>query len=407
MRLLGASAVAASALAAACLSIPPYQPTVLVSYEQDGSGGMVKGAKFSLHFAGGSGFHFPDELKIDQSDNLLGSDGDLLCYDERGAGLSLYPTARISADTTAPVTKNQLAAVWTGPAVVQVRVDWQTQFACERARAPQGSSTFTVFPDGRIVRHDQLGDPNPLLISAGNCKCDRYVDETTTPDEFIIESYWTFTRSFQASFSVSTKAPPDVQPAVIPTMRSNANNVGALCLDNNAYQLASLQVRPPTRPDDSPQSFGTGSLIGHRLQQPLGPANLEALSWDIYSALFIEHGGCIEASKRVIAHTSPPAVALDGTPVPESPLNGVYGGDPGSDGKPGVLLRGGRGTLQAQAVPFAVWLRFPDPVGGVRALLPGMTGEWYTPQRLDDRNWIVWFENNPLAADKPIQIEPL
>lgn len=408
-RRLAAAVVAASALGAACLSIPPFTPTRLLMYTPDGSGGLVTttsfaSLQFSLHFGSGSGFHFPDELKIENSDNLLGHDDTVLCYDENVAGLSLYPTPRISTDITTPVTappiKNDLVAVWTGPAVVQVQLDWTTQFGCNHTRAPQGTSTFTVFPDGRIVRHDQLRDPMPLQISAGTCKCDNYVDSTTTPDYFIIESYWTFARGSQSPYSLSMDGASAMGP--LPTMRNTDTvNTGAFCLDSGHYQLASLQAAP----DGSAQVFGTERLIGHRHQLQFG-GTLDTLPGDASSALFlsVEDSGCSRASKRMF---KPPTVTIDGQTVSASPVNGLYGGDPGSGTGPGFAMSvDGHSTLQADAVPFAVWLRFQSAVDGVRATAKDVPMLKYTPQRIDDQNWIVWFPDS-LVAGKPIQLEPL
>jgi hypothetical protein len=412
-RRLAAAATAASALGAACLSIPPFQPTALMSYTEDGSGALVTttttnssstSINFTLHFAGG-GLRFPDALKIDDVEVMGHATSP--CWGQSGTGFALVPMPRISGDGGLSATTDQFRAVLSGPAVVQVEIDWTAQFGCSPPpkQVPTGTSTFTVFPNGRIVRHDQLYDPNPTneRLSASDCMC---LDPPVVPGAFILSSYWAFERTrFPKQYGLGRSGDPATPDGLDFSLFPIIPNYDTMCLDSSdsAYQVASVWAVPA---GVGPVAFSYDALISHDLQKP-GNGVLD-FPWDIHGALFIEHGGCTTALQRAIEYTNPPMVTIDTTmPVPFSPLNGIYGGDPDAHGDRGFLLPDGHGTLTAEKLPFAVWLRFPSPVDGVRAIAPDETGSWYTPQRIDDdRNWIVWFQD-PLAAGKMIQLEPL
>lgn len=412
---------------AACLTIHPFggQPLLEYSDKDEDGGATVRtldppgGAPpvaFTLHFASGASFHFPDRLMAaGSSDNLLGRD-DVPCFDESGTGFSLYPTPRISADITTQPAQNQLVPLMRGPAVVQVRLDWATRLACDQTRSPGGHSTFTVFPDGRILRHDVLSDPSQQRILSDACKCQPYSNPTTMPDEFIIESYWTFSRSFGSLHTVSPLDGTASQAEAIPAPDDPAQGADAICLDTGAYQLTSFQ--PPSA-DNNLRS--TSNLLVHRNQQRIGPNYLDDLSWDTYSALFLGTDGCNKAAQRVKDHYQPPMLMVDHTAATASPLDGIYEvNDAGASQPHGFDVSGGTITLSLpppapDGTPpppltggFAVWLRFPKakPVAVPVATRAGATGVWYVPQQVDDQSWILWFRDPLKAGDDTITIQP-
>ncbi len=424
MKRPAAAVVVASSLAA-CLSIQPFQGQLLLKYSDDDGGATVTAPDFfTLHFASGASFHFPDQLTIGSSGNLLGHDGMARCFDESGTGFSLYPTPRISADIPTKPVQNQLVPLMKGPAVVQVRLDWATRLDCSQTRAPGGHSTFTVFPDGRIVRHDTLSDPSQDQIFSNACKCQSYPDPTnTTPDEFIIESYWSFARSFG---SLHTVSPPDgtaSQPEALPDAGIPPQGADSICLDAGTYQLTSFQ--PPSDDLQKPHNniLSTKNLIVHRNQQRIGPSDLEELSWDIYSALFVEKDGCTRAAQHVKDYYRPPTLLVNQRAGTASPLDGIYefyDGGMGSGQAPGFDVSGDTTTLSlppplpdgTKPAPltggFAVWLRFPQTITVTVpvATRAAATGTWYVPQRVDDHDWIIWFRDPLQNSDDVITIRP-
>ncbi|HEU4730890.1 MAG TPA: hypothetical protein VFT22_23505 [Kofleriaceae bacterium] len=386
------AAVLAAAPAAACLSEPGYQPASAVSFGADGTGAVVAGAGFALHFASGNGFHLPDALKLDGVD-LLGHDPDARCFAESEAGFLIVPTPRISPDGAAPAVASQLVPVLRGPAVVQVKLDWTGQFACNRARVPGGSSTFTVFPDGRIVRHDTLDDANPdeTGFSPAECACDPSGDAL-----FTISSYWTLT---QAPFrELYTSASPDGLGLPMPEQP----NLGTACLDGGAFQVAVAWV--PSEDRNSTTIVASGTLYGLHLRKVFRDSTIDPLAWSADTALLLERGGCKRALDRAEDYSVRPALTINGTSLTAPARDGIYGSDMGS-GPPGVPVAGRHAELTGMVKSsFAVWLRFASPARTVRAKLTGATGPWYLPQQVDDQGWIVWFRD-PLVAGQQISID--
>jgi hypothetical protein len=417
-----AAAVVLAAAAAACLSLPTYRGSDLVTYSDDDGGATVTGPRFVLHFASGGRFPLPDALTIDGFD-LMGHAGSdpvnaatASCDSESETGIKIAPTPRISADSIAEVTQHRLTAVLSGPVVVQVRIDWATHLMCAPLAVPGGTSTFTVFPDGRIVRHDKLDDPmHPV---EGGCACTgaRY-----TGGPFYVSSFWTFAQArFADLYGVGDNDDLQRIDPAPPRSRSDFDaQYPKVCFDaeNSIYQVASVWDMPPPSAS-GPASifqFGTTPLVGHRLDKAFGPNALD-LPWDIHGAVFLEHAGCAAAVKRTHEYLEPSSLRInDGDPIKPSPLDGMYGGDRG-DGAPGFALGSDRATLSAPTTnpvpgtlpgPFAVWVIFKSEIAVPRATLQGGTSTpgWYEPQRVDGHSWILWFRD-PLMANQTIAIEP-
>ncbi|HEX8108853.1 MAG TPA: hypothetical protein VF516_14070 [Kofleriaceae bacterium] len=441
MRLrLEAAVAAASAFGAACLTIQPYQGPggpALVDYSVDGRGGAtVTTPSLALHFAGGSGFHFPDQLLIDNVD-VMGHAASP-CWSQSGTGISVVPMPRVSGDqvdAALPTMTSQLQAKLSGPAVVQVEVDWTTRWTFPAGEMcstnlnhiPGGSSTFTVFPDGQIVRNDHLTDVNPGMeqIMPGQCVCPDtpMIGGELINNQFILNAFWTFDRTrFPEQIGLGNNPTPDplgIAPDKIVT------NYSTICLNSmgGKYQIASAWVLPPKTPDVSPlaAAYGYDTLLSLGVEKP-GTPNLQ-FPWDVHGALILEQSSCTAAFNRAIAYTTPQKLAITSgsatADLVRSQLDGMYGGDPGNGNAPGFDVSDGPTTLSLAAPrpdepppppltgSFTVWLRFPrGSVPGVPIpTRKGATDGWFVPQRVDDQNWIVWFRD-PLQAGETITIQP-
>lgn len=383
----GVAAVAA-ALATGCLSTPAYEPEVAVSYREAGTGGVASGPGFALRFADGDGFHLPDALLIDGAD-VLGHEPAAGCDAEGGVGFLISPTPRISAHGGAPPVTNRLTPVLRGPAVVQVALAWATRLACNGARAPGGTATFTVFPDGRIVRHDTLVDASAVRISASQCAC-----ADAAGQQFSVSTFWTLARDkFRELYAPDRGAlPTRVDPVVA--------NEATSCIDGGNYQVGFSW-----RDSVGTTIRGGDALIGFGRDLVVGASDLPDYSWATSSTLLIARTGCTTMTTLTGEHASPSPLTIAGAARMPAPRDGIYGGDEG-DGQPGIALATDRVELTgAVNSSFAVWLRFPRAVDAVRATRDGAKGPWYLPQQVDDRSWIVWFRDSMSAAQK-IVIEP-
>lgn len=427
MRLRGAAVAAGSTLVAACLSTPPFrgpEVTALVGYSEDGNGGgTITAPSFALHFAGGNGFHFPDQLVIDHVD-VMGH-ATTPCWGQSGTGISVVPMPRISGDPVTgglPAMTSQLDAKLRGPAVAQVQLAWSTRWSFDARpmcspdtmHIPGGSSTFTVFPDGHIARHDHLTDANPHLeqVTANDCTCP---DPPIVGGEFILSSYWAFDSArFPDQLGLGRTGPDRPDPLELMPGKIVAN-YGTICLDAPAskYQLTSVWMVPPATPSGPAQlaaAFGYAGLMSLDVQKA-GDHELD-FPWDIHGVLFYDQSTCPRALSRAMAYAAPPPLTIThGATTAQleiSPIDGMYGGDPGDGKAPGFEASSGPLTLSG-SLPgsFAVWLRFPPAsVPGVPLVTrQGATGEWYVPQRVDDQNWIVWFRD-PLKDGETIAIRP-
>jgi len=423
-RRIAAALALGAGLVAACLSIPAFHGPVLLIYSETGSGAAITGDGFSLHFAGGSGFRFPDALRIDGVDVMGHASSP--CWGQRGTGFAVMPMPPVSGDPEPggpSAMTSQLHAALSGPAVVQVRLDWTTRFdfmtqpmcSPNPNHVPGGSSTFTVFPDGRIVRHDQLTDTNPNMerVLAEQCTCP---DPALVPEQFHLSSYWAFARDlFPTQVGLATPEDPTAQDdlGAIPT--KIVSNYNSICLDSTSgtYQIASAWDVPPGA---GPETFGYDMLISHDLQK--APTSALDFSWDVHGALFITRADCTAAFKRAIDYTQQRSqLSINGAPHTPSMLDGMFGGDPG-DGSQGIDVPDGPTVLSLPPLApdggpptpfvggFAVWLRFPRALEVPVATRAGATGTWYVPQRVDDRNWILWFRDPLLQPADTITVRP-
>jgi len=385
------SAGVTALLAAGCLSTPPFQPESGLKYTANGPGGTVAGPGFELQFSRDPGIRFPDALRIDGTD-VLGHETMPGCFGTDEAGILIAPTPRISAHGGALPVKNQLVAGLLGPAVVQVVLEWATRMACSLSRTPSGTSTFTVFPDGRIVRYDQLFDSSSAEVSANECACDRNADGS---DGFTVATFWTLARQGFVDLR------PSVQDGNLPAPGVTASsNVDSACLGGSAYQVAFAWPDPT-----STSIVGGNAIIAFARDMLYRDSRLDPYTWDNSTAIFIERSGCDAALARADEHVRPRPLMLNGETIVPSARDGIYGSVAG-DGEHGVVLAANRAELTGTTHgSFAVWLRFPHATDALRATLDGKTGPWYLPQRVDDRAWLVWFRD-PISTGQTIVIEP-
>jgi len=393
-------------LATGCFSVPEYTPDtpVLVSYDktEDGTGAIVKGPDFELHFAGGSGFHFPEKLLLDGVD-VMGHDPMVACDGQDELGIRLEPTPRISAHGGAMAVKSELVPVLKGPAIVQMRVDWTSRYApaCNVTRSPSGRSTFTMFPDGRIYRYDAITDTGATPLFAADCACG------STPD-FSIGTYWTLTKTGFDTIYVPYRG------ETYPLLARGDSRTGhpVACVSGATRAVVFAWRYEGDQLDNQANIDGADELIGITRNLPfetdLG-GGLLSLDLEDTSALFFESKPCETAVARAKEYREPSTamLSINGVPTPPSQRDGIYGGE-SENSPPGISLSTPKVDLVGPATrPFAVWLRFPKKGVALRATIAptARTGAWYVPQKVDDEgSWIVWFPA-PLAAGESITIE--
>jgi hypothetical protein len=382
-------AIPVALLATGCFSVPPYAPDNAVTFTEAGTGGTIAGQGFALRFPGGDGFHFPDALLIDGAD-VMGH-GAAGCFDEDGFGVAIAPALRISAQSGAPVAMSRLEPTLRGPAVVQVNVHWETRFSCSSMRTPQGISTFTVFPDGTIVRHDTIGDPvmSPE-IDPDACECG-----PGSNGLFNISTFWTLAKDRYSSLHLFDSPGP---PLGLPAPGDGHTNKATACFDGTTHQVAFAW-----REVQNTNIRGAEKLVGFGHELENSASSLEDFSYGTSSALLLGRAGCPMLGARAQRHRSPRSLTINDQSVMPSPRDRIYGSD--APGEPGIVLDEPRAKLTGTPDdPFAVWLRFPRAVDAVRVRIGGKRGASYLPQRVDDRSWIVGFPGG--LGNQEILIEP-
>jgi hypothetical protein len=192
-----------------------------------------------------------------------------------------------------------------------------------------------------------------------------------------------------------------------PMMPFRSPNFYVGCLDAGSYQVG---VAWSTSSDvaGTPKIVATPTQIVFSRERTGGfVSTLDPLGWGTNDAVFVEHAGCKKALDRATEHAMPSSLTVNGEPIAVSLVNGIYGGDAGDGGTPGVKVPSGRVELTGPVgSSFAVWLQFSSAVDAVRAQLAGRTGAWYVLQRIDATRWIAWFRD-PLIAGETIAIETL
>lgn len=425
---VAAAVTAASALGTACFDIQPYKGPPLVSLHPEDTGGAIVAPQqdnITLHFAS-TGFHLPDLLQIDNTDVMGHATSP--CWGESGTGFAVMPMPRVSGDPLeggVPAMNSDLQATMSGPVVVQMKTTWSTRWSfaagsttcsTDMAHVSSGSSTFTVFPDGHIVRHDVLTEANPKLeqLTTDHCTC---ADMPKAPNAFILSSYWAFNRAmFPTQFGGGDSGGGgDNGPEQLNLGSSYdvSSPETAVCFDgaSGQVQIATVWRLPPGSGGAKPNAAAVGfdKVVSHDLQKPI----LTKLDfpWDVHGALYIERSNCTAALKRTLDYTAPQQLTISSSrgtvsSLP-SELDGIYGGDPGESGSPGIDVSDGTTTLNGGPLSgsFVVWLRFPRSVIVPTATRAGATLGWYRPQRINDREWLVWIQD-ALQAGETITIRP-
>jgi len=184
------------AVAAGCASVPP-SPQDRQLLDVDSTTGRVLTTanapiQFSIQFAD-RGARMPQSIVLDGVNRVASGS----CPTEAGIGIGLFPAANVSApglggdDAT-----SSLDVEWSGPTLARISIGWALQYECVTVQQQaHGTSTFTIFPNGRIVRHDVATPSTTTLTVDGHpCGCGA---ETN----FFFTSYWSFSSALVHSFS--------------------------------------------------------------------------------------------------------------------------------------------------------------------------------------------------------------
>ena len=178
--------VAVLCLVVACADVPtPPQfdgPGLVVSMDGDSARVDSYNANdFSLIFSS-TGAKLPVHLIANGVEYLATSF--TACAGDSGIGFTLAPALTVSGGS--PAVSSTLTVIDPGPGVAKVRVAFDSTYNCPDATAMSGTTDFTIFPSGRIVREDSVAPTTQVLAPSAACGC------ASAAEPFTFSSAWTF-----------------------------------------------------------------------------------------------------------------------------------------------------------------------------------------------------------------------
>ena len=380
--------IASVFVGAACVAIPPYEIASGVAWHDEPTtgGGIASGSNFTIHFAGAAnGFHYPDSIRLNDAE-LIGHSNNAYCGSEDELGVALYPSGRISPHTLTSSGTNQIGGQLFGPAIAKAEIGWDDQLTCAE-RQPTGYSSFTVFPDGKIVRFDELDDSDGASAPASACHC----GTLPTNDPWRVTSFYTIDPTMFTSYGAAMDPLPVGGPAG--TVQCVAGPSGALAV---AWPAATTRIASPT-----PSS--TAFVYDFRVEGlDLGP--LMSAQYSVTSAMFLGTTDCASLASRTADFLSNEQLTVDGGKI-DIAVDGIYGG--GASNTNLGITAGDRVVIEGpKSGSFAVRLSwdaaFDVPPRVTNSV--GYTDAWYIPQRISDHEMLYWFRD-PLLLSQTITIE--
>lgn len=158
--------VMVAAALAGCADVPEELPTSVrdVAKVEVTAGNTVTAAGIALAFAD-TGVRLPLSLTY-TSTEILAQNG---CPEPSLAGVVVAPFQSAYGGNVVPGATSTLDLLLTGPVVARADVRYDLPYDCAGKQALQGSSTFTVFPNGRIVRTDAVKPSTTPVADAASC----------------------------------------------------------------------------------------------------------------------------------------------------------------------------------------------------------------------------------------------
>ncbi|MDQ3341108.1 MAG: hypothetical protein M4D80_38615 [Myxococcota bacterium] len=364
----------------------------------------ITGEHFRMTFSA-TGGHGPSSLTIGGVE-LLGRGPN--CSSERRMGLALFPSLNIN-DEEQPGAAIQpdltVPAGFAGPLVAQVRVPFMHTITCSASSTDiMGVTTYTAFPDGRIVRHDDI-DVTATLDSTGCPSC----LGGTTDANFYLTSFATLLANDGDSvtgFDVSTLVTPNEVSVAASTFCTNY-------MDRQVtVSFLSDSGGDPGRRIRAVANTPRTLVFVHdivRAAAGIAPTASRNISTTM---LLGQNSSCAAAHTRASTLSSRPQVDLDepdGLDVHAPGLNGIYG-----NSTLGALDRP-IGPIKFKplntALPggFAFWIELGNQERSTTTVThsnPALaTPSWYRTQNVGATELIIYFRD-PLPVADTITITP-
>jgi len=335
------------------------------------------GPGYVLRFPPG-GFGYPDQLVLGGRD-VLGKTS--ACNEEDRIGMAAYPMPRFSAVSPAATGEMGSASiVLPGPVVAKVAVNWawHAGAGCASGGTVSGASSFTLFPDGRMVRFDRL--TTPAASSQTPCDC------ASAGQAFFVTSYVTLDQTLNPVIT------DDSGSAYSPSTGFGTNTPALVCASGSGWGIGIAQLQTGRTREITDGAIAiTSDFAG------LGATSLAAGTQTTTSAFQLGGSDCsalLQPISQFTMSTGPQLHVKNGTSFDDTigtANDGIYGGDIGSDAG---LPVGGAGTLtltSPDAIPGG-WTLWIKGTIGTPTATPARTGTWYRIQN-GPSGGIIWFRD--------------
>ncbi len=291
-----------------CTTIPdsPFVDSpIRVSTDAKGSV-AVSGPNFELSFAA-TGIHLPEHLWVDKGRiDLLGTED--VCNGESRVGIVVVPAAQASAGTRGNALRSEITTLLAGPAVAKIRVTFAVDYDCPGPQSLTGTSEFTVFPTGRIVREDIAVRPSTdPLARVGNCGC-QHETEPINFHDLVFSSFWAFQPNG------ATQVQPDGSP-----------------IANSPYQVCTMYAQRAvgvawTQPLGTATRYHSNLAASHNLDWPTIDGKIEPMPQSVTSAVVLSDTppGALSDCAKVLAGLANVALTIGNTHLEATDHDGIY-----------------------------------------------------------------------------------
>lgn len=358
-----------SAVAASACASPPANPIGGVALlDVDVTTGRVSTTssaplQFSVEMAD-HGVRMPQSIFIDGIDRV-GTD---TCPTESGIGISVFPAiVAVSPGRGGVDATGSLMVDLAGPVIARLAVAWTAPYTCSGAQQANGTSTLTIFPNGRIVRYDVATPSTTTLVQDGGaCGC-------SSQSTFSFESFWSFTATQVVN--------PDGTPW------STGSPTGCAVYSNHTIGVA--------WPDGSTHERQTATISSFVHDWAADAATLPPTQQQVTSAIILSEQSSAASCGDVLADLDDFPITIGGQMI-VTDTSGIYDDqrthtDPVEIAAPRAIPKG-----------FAIALDVGDFASVTRS--PAADGAWYGVQS-DGTRSIFWFRDG-LAVGETITIEP-
>jgi hypothetical protein len=333
----------------------------------------VEGLGYTMVFPNVEGeVALPNQLLLNGTTEVFARGG--ACANETLVGVAVYPAVVAAAGVNAADGgESGIEFLQSGPGVARLRINYDVSYSCETPQNLRGSSTFTFFPSGRIVRHDTVTPLNAAIGPPMGCGCQP--GSLTSPIYFT--SFYTFAGSFV-----------DSEGDALPAGTSGVQQHCAVAGDHVvgvSWQDSTTRLRQ------------SGNAWASVYDWVANASSLSPMQKTVTSALKIQLDSTVEGCDTALEGLGDPPLEIDGREI-STDEHGVFVDDTMHSSTFEL-------TVPIGIKEFALSVDIGDRTHARVTRSTETRPEWYTAQ-IDGGRVMFWFEDG-LDPGETITIEPI